>query len=257
MSSHQWTSAFLIFMNMYIYTEKLPLEFANLLKYCFTVRKIGSSNGDNAWRYCDENFRKLRQSHKVPWQVPITEYMVKTSTLTHSFRPSSYTQYSARSPRHFCFSYNNGKKCKNSPCSFKHMCHYAMASTPKSTATSQTKTKKTPRISVPTTIKHDALLQELPYREATPTDIKNNNSAMFLQHQHWQTESELRDIPDALLHKYLPYDPTLRQNQRANAFNKGSYLHSLKIINHFDNTVSLTENIYRSMKKLDPPPLTL
>uniref|UniRef100_A0A8W8I4R5 Uncharacterized protein n=1 Tax=Magallana gigas TaxID=29159 RepID=A0A8W8I4R5_MAGGI len=104
---HQWTSSFLIFIS--IYTENLPLEFSNLLKYCFTVREIGSSNGENAWRYYDKNFRKLRQSHKVPWQVPITEYMVKASTLTHSCRPSSNTQYSARSPRHLCSSYNNGK----------------------------------------------------------------------------------------------------------------------------------------------------
>lgn len=129
MSLHQWTSAFLIFMS--IYTEKLPQESVNLLKYCFTVREIGSSNGDNAWRYYDENFRKLRQSHKVPWQVPITEYMVKASTLTHSSRPSSYTQYSAISPRLFCFSYNNGKKCKNSPCNFKHMCQLCNGQHPK------------------------------------------------------------------------------------------------------------------------------
>lgn len=54
------------------------------------------------------------------------------------------------------------------------------------------------------------------------------------------TIGELRDIPDDYSHKYLLYDPTLRQKQRANAFNKGSYLHSLKIINHSDYTVCLT-----------------
>lgn len=97
------------------YTKILPKEFANPLKYCFTVREIGSSNGGNAWDIT-RNIRKLRQSHKVPWQVPITEYMVKAFTLTHSFRLSSYTWYSARSPRHFFFPYNNGKKCKNSLC---------------------------------------------------------------------------------------------------------------------------------------------
>lgn len=38
---------------------------------------------------------------------------------------------------------------------------YAMASIPKSTATAQTEKNQTPRISVPTTIKHVVLLQEL------------------------------------------------------------------------------------------------
>lgn len=64
--------------------------------------------------YITRNFRKLRQSYNVPWQVPITEYMVKAFTLTNSFHPSSYTRYSARSPRHFFLPYYNGKICKNS-----------------------------------------------------------------------------------------------------------------------------------------------
>lgn len=67
------------------------------------------------------------------------------------------------------------------------------------------------------------------------------------------TTGELRDIPDDFSAKYLPYDLTLRQKQRANAFNKGSYLHSLKIFNHSDNSVCLTGKIYRSMRKSDPP----
>lgn len=120
MSLHQWTSAFLIFMA--IYTEKLPQEHANLLKYCFTVREIGSSNGDGAWRYYDENFRKLRQSNKVPWQLPITEYMVKACTLTHSFRSSQNSSSRTKATQRVCFNYNNGTKCKYSPCYFKHIC---------------------------------------------------------------------------------------------------------------------------------------
>jgi hypothetical protein len=50
------------------------------------VRDIGSTHGDAAWRFYDENFRKFRQSNKVPWQLPATEYVVKASTLSHSFR---------------------------------------------------------------------------------------------------------------------------------------------------------------------------
>ncbi|XP_062590359.1 uncharacterized protein LOC134251958 isoform X2 [Saccostrea cucullata] len=131
MSLHQWTSAFLIFMS--IYTEKSPQEHANLLKYCFTVREIGSSNGDGAWRYYDENFRKLRQSNKIPWQLPITEYMVKACTLTRSFRSSQYlfNQSKTKQWELACFSYNNGKPCKTSPCKYMHICQHCGEQHPK------------------------------------------------------------------------------------------------------------------------------
>ena len=64
---------------------------------------------------------------------------------------------------------------------------------------------------------------------------------------------ELRDVPDDFAAKYLPYEPTLRQKQRANAFNKGSYLHSLKIFKDASKNICLSGKIYRSMRKSDPP----
>lgn len=46
------------------------------------------------------------------------------------------------------------------------------------------------------------------------------------------------------------------KKQRANAFTKGSYLHSLNMIKHSDYTLCLTGKIYESMMKSDtlPPP---
>jgi hypothetical protein len=66
------------------------------------------------------------------------------------------------------------------------------------------------------------------------------------------TRAELSDVPDDFAAKYLPYEPTLRQKQRANAFNKGSYLHSLKIFKN-DRILSLSGKIYRSMRKSESP----
>ena len=100
----QFTSqslAFFIFVA--IYTEMLPQEHANLLKYCFTVRKIASSNGDGAWRYYDENLRKLRQSNKASCLLSITEYMVKACTLTHSSRPSQTSSSRTKATQRVCF----------------------------------------------------------------------------------------------------------------------------------------------------------
>lgn len=49
------------------------------------------------------------------------------------------------------------------------------------------------------------------------------------------TTGEVRDIRDAFgaIYMCLPYDLALRQKQKANAINKGSYFHSLKIFQTF------------------------
>ncbi|KAK3107514.1 hypothetical protein FSP39_016300 [Pinctada imbricata] len=125
LSLHQWTNAFFIFIAIYV--EKKPHECNNLLKYGFTVRELGSTHGDAAWRFYDENFRKLRQSNLVPWQLPVTEYVVKASTLSQPFR----AQVKNKSQIKFCYNYNNGTKCKVFPCQFKHACQNCRQSHPR------------------------------------------------------------------------------------------------------------------------------
>ena len=53
---------------MAIYIERKPEDAPHLLKYCSIVRENAASSGDAAWKYYDENFRKLRQSNNLPWQ---------------------------------------------------------------------------------------------------------------------------------------------------------------------------------------------
>lgn len=127
MTIHQWTNAFMVFTSIYL--EAKPDEAPHLLKYMTTFRQIHASNGDMAWRYYDDNFRRLREFSTLPWQQPLGQLMVRASTIpilspsSHTFRQSNKTQKSQpfRKP---CFAFNNGQPCSSSPCSFKHICIY-------------------------------------------------------------------------------------------------------------------------------------
>ena len=131
---NQWTTAFLIFICIYI--EKYPSEASNLLKYCSTVREIGASHGDVAWHYYDENFRQLRQSNAIPWQVPITEFMVKACTIHKPFRAPPQS-----SQARLCFNFNNGTKCRATPCQYRHSCQICKESHPKISCPRKDKSK--------------------------------------------------------------------------------------------------------------------
>lgn len=102
----------------------MPEDAPQLLKYISTVREIASSNGDVDWRHYDETFRKVRQTHSVPWQRTILELLVSSCTIYRSkqpfrgnFRPKFSDKY-----HKICFNYNNGAKCRATPCPFKHAC---------------------------------------------------------------------------------------------------------------------------------------
>ncbi|XP_056007544.1 uncharacterized protein LOC125666211 isoform X1 [Ostrea edulis] len=122
LSIEQWTTAFHIFMAIYI--EKKPEDAPHLLKYVSVIREIAATNGDAAWHHYDETFRKLRQSHTLPWQRTISELMVSACTIHRSkqlfrnnFRPKVNDKYTK-----FCFNFNNGAKCRSNPCPYKHAC---------------------------------------------------------------------------------------------------------------------------------------
>ncbi|KAJ8321263.1 hypothetical protein KUTeg_001121 [Tegillarca granosa] len=107
LSINQWTTCFLTFMAIYI--EKHLVEAPHLLKYALTVRELHQNFGDTAWRSYDEHFRKLRQSHRVPWQRYIHD-LVKPSKY---IRPDTNSSSFNRKPQPFrlrvCFAYNRGE----------------------------------------------------------------------------------------------------------------------------------------------------
>ena len=130
LSIEQWTTAFFTFMSIFI--KKKPQDAPHLLKYGFTIREIASSHGDSAWRHYDENFRKLRQSHSLPWQRMLSELMVTSCTMhkpKQNFRPNFRSSFE-KHPK-VCFNFNNGTKCRSYPCPFKHLCQFCRESHPR------------------------------------------------------------------------------------------------------------------------------
>lgn len=89
-SIDQWTTAFSNLMAIYI--EKKTQDAPHLLKYGSVIREIEANNGDAAWRYNDENFRKLRQSNnpyarpRMPGSIAATSNVVTTSERGAAFR---------------------------------------------------------------------------------------------------------------------------------------------------------------------------
>jgi hypothetical protein len=63
-SINQWTSAFLIFGSIHI--QKTPSDALHLFKYMYMIRDMYFTTKNDAWRYYDEEFRKLRQTSPLP-----------------------------------------------------------------------------------------------------------------------------------------------------------------------------------------------
>lgn len=105
---------------MAIFIEQKPQNSPHLLKFGSVIRKIAANNWDAAWRYYDENFRKLRQSNNLPWQTTLSEFLVSACTIHRAkqqFR-SSFRNKSDKFSK-FCFNFNNGSKCRSYP--FSHL----------------------------------------------------------------------------------------------------------------------------------------
>ena len=63
---------------------------------------------------------------------------------------------------------------------------------------------------------------------------------------------KFKDVPDDISAAYLPYIPTLRQQQRAMAFCRGPYIKSVNINRESDRT-TIKSRVYRSQRKSDEP----
>ena len=55
-----------------------------------TLRDLASSNDDNAWRFYNSNFRCLRETNIIPWQLPIPELMVKACIMPKPTKQSPF-----------------------------------------------------------------------------------------------------------------------------------------------------------------------
>ena len=126
MSIGDWTTS--LFSFMAIDLVKQSLEGPNLLKYGSVIRENASSHGNVAWRHCDENFWKLRQSSHLPWQRTLSELFVSACTIHRNKQTFRFNLRSKqlKTSQKLCFNFNNGTKFRAYPCPFSHIfqsCH--------------------------------------------------------------------------------------------------------------------------------------
>lgn len=132
----QWTDAFLIFINIRI--QKHPSEAPHLLKYISFIREMQRLHGDTAWRTYDESFRKLRESLELAWQKPVEELRGKCISMSQKQNYGQPFRGKTAAKVRFCFAFNQGGKCKNTPCPYSHSCQICSGQHSKLKCSSQT-----------------------------------------------------------------------------------------------------------------------
>ncbi|XP_062592630.1 uncharacterized protein LOC134254963 isoform X2 [Saccostrea cucullata] len=153
MSINQWTDAFLIFISIRI--QKNSSEAPHLLKYMSFIREMHKLYGDAAWRAYDESFRKLRESVDLAWQKPVEE--LRGKCIAQAIKPN-YNALPFRGKQagrvRFCFAFNRGEKCKNTPCQFSHTCQSCRGQHPQYKCTSPPQGVQENRTTNPSKTKH-------------------------------------------------------------------------------------------------------
>ena len=130
----QWCSAFSVFI--VIYCQKYPSELSSLFTYMNTIKRLSHKNGD--YLKYDEEFRYMRQSCPLKWNVTHSGLWVDcaTSTNNRSSKPKNKSGASNRSnnqnsfpqkkqlhPVGSCFRFHTYGKCDRPSCIFPHVCY--------------------------------------------------------------------------------------------------------------------------------------
>ena len=128
----QWCSAFQVYIT--IFCQKYPDQLPHLMTYMATIKNLAHKNG-NYLRY-DEEFRYLRQSMSLPWNITHTGLLVDCCVHDSASKGNSDKKQnkqkvkgqwnknkSSDHPNGYCFRYHNYGKCGRSNCNFQHTCY--------------------------------------------------------------------------------------------------------------------------------------
>ena len=120
-----WLTAFHVFVG--VYTSKFSHDAPALMKYGSLIRDL-AARGHN-WRFYDENFRFMRQSHvhSMPWSSINTELWLRSQIAPGNNNRSVNNQSQQRRnpftvPMGFCVNYHKGNRC-GPGCRYKHSCY--------------------------------------------------------------------------------------------------------------------------------------
>ena len=118
-----WLTAFHIFVG--VYTSQHSSEAPNLMKYGSLIRDL-AARGQN-WRFYDENFRFMRQSHvhSLPWgsihsELWLRSHVQGTQSKFQTQFPPRKSERPFSIPTGYCVKFHRGIPC--SGCRYKHLC---------------------------------------------------------------------------------------------------------------------------------------
>ena len=116
----QWTDLFAKYAS--VMRIKYPESAEAMAKYSDTVCFIAKSNGQ--WHLYDTEFRKLRQSMSLPWDMIQHELYFKCLIQKTPFRRRQENRKAsdANTSKKFCFKFNRGEHC--SGCAYQHPCSF-------------------------------------------------------------------------------------------------------------------------------------
>ena len=131
----QWCSAFTVYIT--VYCQKFPAQLPHLFTYMNTVKKLSHRNG--AYLTYDEEFRYLRQSQPLQWNVTHPGLWMECRDNPNSskgqkngrdkkhnsnrFQNSDYNVKKQSHPTGYCFRYHTYGKCGRNGCGYKHFCY--------------------------------------------------------------------------------------------------------------------------------------
>lgn len=138
MNIEQWTDAFAKYSS--VMRIKYPESADALAQYSATVRSIAKSNGN--WHYYDTQFRKLRQTTPMAWDViqhelyfrslnQNTSFHGRQGFQSQGFRNQGFQTQGLQNQnflsqnstsRKVCFKFNRGEHCAG--CAFQHACSH-------------------------------------------------------------------------------------------------------------------------------------
>ena len=134
----QWCSAFSVFID--IYCKKYPSELSALFTYMNTIKRLSHRSGN--YIMYDQEFRYLRQTQLMPWNVTHSGLWFECRDPLNSLKnnrnqkgrsatntkPSQNNQGVKKSnhPTSYCFRFHNYGKCGRNSCNFKHFCYHPL-----------------------------------------------------------------------------------------------------------------------------------
>ena len=137
MSIAQWTSAFHVYMSVYL--KGHPEALQGMLAYVELIRGAAKEHEGRAWAKYDQMFRSRKEADPTrPWDMMDSQLWLQlfckpSGSGTHAFRSALQGQFPEHNaskkpnPEGSCHYYNKPRGCTRPNCPYKHRCALCLA----------------------------------------------------------------------------------------------------------------------------------